>query len=76
MVFTIASRYQKSKKNINLWHGMPLKNIGYLDTNKIIPKSNYLISTSLVFQEIMRKAFKIEAENVLITGQQEMIFFH
>jgi len=48
---------------------MPLKNIGYLDTNKIIPKSNYLISTSLVFQEIMRKAFKIEAENVLITGQ-------
>lgn len=59
----------KKQKNINLWHGMPLKNIGYLDTNKIIPESDYVISTSLVFQEIMRKAFKIEAENVLITGQ-------
>ena len=55
--------------NFNLWHGMPLKNIGYLDNNKLVPKSNYLLATSLVFQKIMSKSFNIVQEKVLITGQ-------
>lgn len=55
--------------NFNLWHGMPLKNIGYLDNNALVPKSNYLLATSLVFQRIMAKSFNVVQEKVLITGQ-------
>jgi CDP-glycerol glycerophosphotransferase len=59
----------KKQININLWHGMPLKNIGHLDNNSRVPKSNFVIATSKFFQEIMSKAFLIKKENVLITGQ-------
>ena len=59
----------KKQVNINLWHGMPLKNIGHLDNNNRVPKSNFVIATSTFFQEIMSKAFLIKKENVLITGQ-------
>jgi len=55
--------------NFNLWHGMPLKNIGYLDNNALVPESNYLLATSLVFQKIMAKSFNVFEEKVLITGQ-------
>ncbi|WP_088324542.1 CDP-glycerol glycerophosphotransferase family protein [Polaribacter tangerinus] len=55
--------------NVNLWHGMPLKNIGYLDQNNRVPKSNFVIATSKLFQKIMSQAFLIKNDNVLITGQ-------
>ncbi len=55
--------------NINLWHGMPLKNIGHLDNNKIVPKSHYLIATSKIFKNIMSQAFNIQNNNVFVTGQ-------
>jgi CDP-glycerol glycerophosphotransferase len=66
----------KKQVNVNLWHGMPLKKIGHLDNNKTVPKSNYVISTSKLFQEIMSKAFSIELDNVLISGQprNDLIF--
>ena len=59
----------KEQVNVNLWHGMPLKKIGHLDDNKIVPVSNYSIATSKLFQEIMSKAFAIDLDNVLISGQ-------
>lgn len=59
----------KKQININLWHGMPLKNIGHLDNNKTVPTSNYVIATSKLFQKIMSQAFSVKLENVLITGQ-------
>ncbi|PKV63835.1 CDP-glycerol glycerophosphotransferase (TagB/SpsB family) [Polaribacter sp. Hel1_33_96] len=59
----------KKQININLWHGMPLKNIGHLDNNSRVPKSDFVIATSALFQNIMSKAFLIKNENVLITGQ-------
>ena len=59
----------KKQINVNLWHGMPLKNIGHLDNNKRVPKSNYVISTSKLFQEIMSKAFDLDMENVINSGQ-------
>lgn len=54
---------------VNLWHGMPLKKIGYLDgkEDKKVYKSDFLISTSIFFQKIMESAFK--SNNVLISGQ-------
>ena len=54
---------------VNLWHGMPLKSIGYLDNKSEFPKSNFTIATSSNFQTIMSKAFKQPVESVLVTGQ-------
>lgn len=67
-IFNAAS-LSKKQININLWHGMPLKNIGYLDNSKNCQKSNYIIATSILFQAIMSKAFDIKKDNVFITGQ-------
>lgn len=59
----------KKQVNVNLWHGMPLKNIGFLDTNKIVPKSNYVIATSKLFKKIMSQAFDIKESKVIVSGQ-------
>lgn len=58
------------EKRINLWHGMPLKNIGNLQTNapKTTVSSDFIISTSPLFQKLMAKAFDHPLEKVLITG--------
>lgn len=53
---------------INLWHGMPLKNIGYLDGKKNVPQAHYLLSTSKSFQVIMAEAFGMDLSRVKITG--------
>jgi CDP-glycerol glycerophosphotransferase len=54
---------------INLWHGMPLKNIGFLDGKEVVAKSSLAISTSKIYQDIISKSFDLSLENVLITGQ-------
>ncbi|WIF72660.1 CDP-glycerol glycerophosphotransferase family protein [Proteus vulgaris] len=59
---------EKRQKIINLWHGMPLKNIGYLDRKNNVPGSHYTIATSVFFSKIMAEAFNIPRENVLICG--------
>ncbi len=59
----------KNQVNVNLWHGMPLKNIGHLDGNKSVPTSNYSIATSPLFQKIMAQAFSLSPEKVLVSGQ-------
>lgn len=55
---------------VNLWHGMPLKNIGYLDNKaqKDIPHFTYTIATSIKFQEVISKVFGVNKNKVLITG--------
>lgn len=59
-----------NQKKINLWHGMPLKNIGYLDDkNSSVQTSNRHISTSPFFQDIIRQAFGVTNDEVLVVGQ-------
>ena len=55
---------------INLWHGMPLKNIGYLDNNneKDIPQFTYTIASSAQFQEVISNVFGVNKSKVLVTG--------
>lgn len=52
---------------VNLWHGMPLKKIGFLtnDKNNIytIPKAKYTIATSKMFQEILSNVFHMQTTN-------------
>lgn len=60
-----------NQKKVNLWHGMPIKNIGYLDNpnSKNVQVSNYHVATSPFYQEILARAFGVTEEKILITGQ-------
>lgn len=67
----LFNAFPLSKKQIvvNLWHGMPLKVIGLLDGKSEFLKSNYVIATSTMFQDIMSRACGVNKQNVLLTGQ-------
>jgi len=64
-------KYSKKHIIVNLWHGMPLKRIGLLLDNKNpnIPKSDFVIATSVFFQNYMAKAFGVDLNSVLVSGQ-------
>lgn len=69
--FDFVKLKQHNDKNINLWHGMPLKLLGASEENKE-PCSlnfNYTIATSKVYQKIMAEAFACDTDKVLLTGQ-------
>lgn len=66
----IFSFIKTEDKKINLWHGMPLKNIGLLDKeSKGKTTCDYTISTSEIFKIKMKESFGIAEKNVLLTGQ-------
>lgn len=59
-------------KKINLWHGMPLKNIGYLQKENSGIENfscDFTIATCEIFQEIMMKSFGLEKNKVFLVGQ-------
>lgn len=56
------------QKLINMWHGMPLKNIGLLDNKTQVPDCHYVYSTSPFFQKLMSEAFGKKLNEVLISG--------
>jgi CDP-glycerol glycerophosphotransferase (TagB/SpsB family) len=70
-VFNDLTLYQNNKF-INLWHGMPLKVIGYMDK---FQKGQYpirvdiTIATSEKFKTIIAKSFHIDEEQVYLIGQ-------
>lgn len=63
-----------NKKNgrvvVNLWHGMPIKNIGYLDKRiKCYPfYFDYTISTSPFYTKVLSEVFNIEKNQILELG--------
>ena len=74
----------KSARQIyfDLWHGMPLKKIGFLKENfkesqwsKNSKKSNYKIATSNLTQAIISASFGVEAKKVKVVGQSRTDFF-
>jgi len=67
----------KSQVRVNLWHGMPLKSLGYLLSSKaIVPKTSYTIATSELFQDIMSKVFNAPIKSVLAVGQPRYDFLY
>ncbi len=69
--FDFVPLKQHSDKNVNLWHGMPLKLLGASERGKD-PCSfnfNYTIATSKLYQKIMAEAFACDTDRVLVTGQ-------
>ena len=62
---------------INLWHGIPMKNIGYKSTKnvnkyfRLFAKSiNYYTVSSNFDKEIIKEAFEFTDDNIAITGLQ------
>ena len=66
-------KLRSKDKIVNLWHGMPLKVIGLMDTNHGAndpTRADFLIATSPFFRDIMSRSFKnIDTNHVLLTGQ-------
>lgn len=70
-----------SQVYINLWHGMPLKKMGYLEEKgnlsdkqlanikKESAKMNYLISTSEIMKLAIVGCFYIDPRKVIVSGQ-------
>ncbi len=57
---------------VNLWHGMPLKNIGVLVDSKKSNKQNYfsyVLASSKFFKKYMQIAFQCSNNQVIICGQ-------
>lgn len=64
----------KWQQKINLWHGMPLKNIAALDGGKSPQKMNSTIATSPVFREVIAKCFELDINQVQKIGSPRMDF--
>ncbi|MGJ8668405.1 MAG: CDP-glycerol glycerophosphotransferase family protein [Oceanococcus sp.] len=68
----VFSRRAIKRFRVGLWHGMPIKCIGRLNTVSPNPKPTYsthYIASSHFFKYVLAAAFGVTAESVLITGQ-------
>lgn len=64
-------RFRQKDKLFNLWHGMPLKKIGFdngEDPSQGSVTASYTIATSSFFVDCMSSAFRVPKEHVLLTG--------
>lgn len=62
----------KTQTVVNLWHGMPLKRIGNMESGLEKIDYNYftkIISTAKLFNPILMKSFSCSEEQVVILGQ-------
>lgn len=53
---------------VNVWHGMPIKNIGALDNKEVSSYFHYILSTSTIFTDIVSACFKVPNSDVLQLG--------
>lgn len=75
--YYLCSRY---KNVINLWHGIPLKKIGFLDRNTLLTRREYkryldesnnytyMLASSELESYILAAAFKLNIEQLWVTG--------
>ncbi|WP_053973480.1 CDP-glycerol glycerophosphotransferase family protein [Polaribacter dokdonensis] len=60
----------KDQRKINLWHGMPIKKIGFYESlDSKVPFSNVHLATSEFYQKILMKAFGANKKQTQIIGQ-------
>ena len=60
---------RKKQIKINLWHGMPIKNIGNLDNyNSVNLVTHYTISNGKAFDDSISKIFNITENNIIKVG--------
>lgn len=62
---------------VNLWHGMPLKKIGYVSDKNTNLKMDYTISTSPIFDDIIARVFNISQNKIIKIGEpRNDLFYH
>lgn len=76
--------YKKQTRVINLWHGIPLKNIEFLDQNMSLKqkfnnsikskRTNVFISNSEYFSSIYEKCFRLNRNQIKVIGYPRMEF--
>ncbi|MGG1071853.1 CDP-glycerol glycerophosphotransferase family protein [Priestia megaterium] len=76
--------YKKKTKIINLWHGIPLKNIEFLDQNMSLKgkinntikskRTNIFISNSKYYTSIYKKCFRLKDCQIKVIGYPRMEF--
>lgn len=66
----------KNQIKIELWHGMPLKAVSYmeekymsLEERKIFEKDDYLIATSTLTKMLLASCFSLNPQKIIVTGQ-------
>jgi len=67
----------RRQKYVNLWHGMPLKAMGYAETGgrefkepvRFDDENYYLIATSTIMRNALAACFNQDARRIHITGQ-------
>jgi CDP-glycerol glycerophosphotransferase (TagB/SpsB family) len=67
---------RKNQNYYSLWHGMPLKKMGFMENNlekKDLPKYQYkkdlMIATSTLTKALLASCFHLEANKIHVTGQ-------
>lgn len=69
-IFEKYDASHSSKIVIGLWHGMPLKRIGFMEPQTTwVTYMDYIISTSDLFQGIMAESFAKDKAHTLVVGQ-------
>lgn len=69
-IFGKYSAKNSKKVVVNLWHGMPLKRICYMEPQtEWVTYTDYTIATSPLFQDIMGQSFRKDAAHTLLVGQ-------
>lgn len=63
----------RKQKHIELWHGMPIKSMGYMENTPqdvmYADKIDILISTSYLTRNLLAACFKLEGEKIKVIGQ-------
>ena len=69
-LYNSKAGHPKKKLVINVWHGMPIKNIGLLDslTTNVLARCDVLIATSALFRPLMARAFNVDIQDVILSG--------
>lgn len=69
----------KSQIIVNSWHGVSLKKIGYYlkgyNNDSYEPTSTFVVTYSEFFADVMSKAFAVNRNNVLLTGEPRNDYF-
>lgn len=70
-----TSRFPKKVVSVNMWHGMPLKRIGWMLEGNSGVASQYALATSAFWGKIMQQAME-PFDSVLVTGlpRNDLIF--
>ncbi|WP_395154253.1 CDP-glycerol glycerophosphotransferase family protein [Ilumatobacter sp.] len=64
----LSPKPSSNQLSVNLWHGMPLKRIGYDLPDALVPNFDLTVATSSRFADIVARSFGVSTEQVWVGG--------